>query len=329
MKTRTIPSASPAFALDRRSFLRGTTAVGTVAAAASVGISQVTAQEAGDNSVFKFRHCLNTSTIRDHKLPLAKSIGLIAKAGYAGIEPWIGELDRHQKEGGSLEDLGKMIADLGLTVESAIGFANWIVDDDVKRAAGLEQAKRDMEKVRKIGGLRIAAPPVGATDQTDLNLFKAAERYRALLKAAESIGVIPQVELWGFSKSLSRIGELAFVAAESGHPDACVLTDVYHIYKGGSSFEALKTIAGQKMHVMHINDYPDIERNKIGDKDRVFPGDGVAPLKTILSGLIDNGFGGVLSLELFNKEYGKLPVETVLATGLAKTKAAVAAAMGV
>lgn len=274
-----------------------------------------------------FRYCLNTSTIRDHKLPLEKSVELIAKAGYDSIEPWINELTAHVEAGGNLRDLGRRIADLGLTVESAIGFANWIVDDDAQRAKGLEQARRDMDLLRQIGGKRIAAPPVGATDNAGLDLFRAAERYRALLEAARDTGVVPQVELWGFSKSLSRVGEVAFVAAEAGHPDACVLTDVYHIYKGGSSFEALQLISGRAMHVMHINDYPDIPRGQIGDKDRVYPGDGVAPLGDILSGLAGNHFGGVLSLELFNREYGRQPAETVLATGLAKMRAAVADAL--
>jgi hypothetical protein len=69
-----------------------------------------------------------------------------------------------------------------------------------------------------------------------LNLFSAAERYRALLEIGAEIGVTPQVEVWGFSTALSRLGETAFVAIESGRDDACILPDVYHIYKGGSDF---------------------------------------------------------------------------------------------
>ena len=44
------------------------------------------------------------------------------------------------------------------------------------------------------------------------------------------------VELWGFSQTLHRIGEVAYVAVECGQPDATMLLDVYHIYKGGSDF---------------------------------------------------------------------------------------------
>ena len=81
----------------------------------------------------KFRYCLNTSTIRGKKLGIVKEIEIAAKAGYDAIEPWMRDLDEYVQKGGSLRDLGMQIADGGLTVESAIGFAQWIVDDPNER----------------------------------------------------------------------------------------------------------------------------------------------------------------------------------------------------
>jgi sugar phosphate isomerase/epimerase len=121
--------------------------------------------------------------------------------------------------------LKNRIKDSGLTVESAIGFPEWIVDDDSRRAKGMERARHEMELVAQLGGKRIAAPPAGATDLPKLDLLKAAERYRALLEAGEKIGVVPQLELWGFSKNLNRLGE-CLRRAEAGHPNACVLVDI-------------------------------------------------------------------------------------------------------
>jgi sugar phosphate isomerase/epimerase len=240
----------------------------------------------------------------------------------------MGELDEFVKGGGKLADLRKQIEDAGLTVESAIGFAQWIVDDDEKRKAGLEQAKKDMDTLRQIGGKRIAAPPTGATNQTDLNLLKAAERYQALLNLGENMGVIPQVEVWGFSKSLSRLGETMLVALEARHPKACVLPDVYHLYKGASEFTGLKMVAGSAIHVFHMNDYTkDPPRETIKDADRVYPGDGIAPLGDVLRTLFSNGFHGVLSLELFNPEYWKQDPLAVAKKGLEKMKESVAKAV--
>ena len=275
-----------------------------------------------------FIYCFNTSTIRGQELTLAAEIDIAAQAGYTAIEPWIREIEAHVASGGSLKDLAKRIADLGLTVESAIGFAEWIVDDDQRRSAGLEQARRDMDLVAQLGGKRLAAPPAGAVETAGMDLFKVAQRYRALLEIGESVGVVPQVEVWGFSRTLGRLGETALVAIESGRPEACILADVYHLYKGGSDFTGLKLLAGNSMHVMHINDYPASPgRETIADADRVYPGDGVAPLTTILRDLIASGFRGALSLELFNRDYWQQDALAVARTGLVKTREAVAQAV--
>ena len=43
--------------------------------------------------------------------------------------------------------------------------------------------------VRQIGGKRLAAPPVGATNQADLSLQRACERYRALIEVIQQLRV--------------------------------------------------------------------------------------------------------------------------------------------
>ncbi len=275
-----------------------------------------------------FRFCFNTSTIRDQKLPIVKVVEIAGRAGYQAIEPWIRELEQYVKEGGNLKDLGQRIRDQGMTVESAIGFAEWIVDDEQKRKKGLEQARQEMDLVQQIGGKRIAAPPAGATRQTDLNLLRAAERYRALLEAGQQIGVVPQVEIWGPSKTLSRLGEAVLVALESGQPQACVLADVYHLYKGGSGYRGVKMLGPQVLQVIHMNDFPaQPDRDHITDADRVYPGDGVAPLVPFLRDLRTIGFRGFLSLELFNREYYKQDPLEVARRGLDKMKAVVQASL--
>lgn len=271
-----------------------------------------------------FGYCLNTSTLQGQKLDLVELVEIAAKAGYQAIEPWLSELDRHVKGGGNLKVLGQRIRDHGLSVPSAIAFFEWIVDDDGRRKKGLEAARRSMEMVQQIGGTRIAAPPAGATNQPDLNLLQAAERYRALLDVGEKIGIVAEVEFWGPSRALSRLGEAALIALESGHPQACILADIYHLYKGGSHVEGLRLLSGTALHVLHCNDYPaQPPRGTITDAQRIYPGDGIAPLKTILRALRQIGFRGMLSLELFNRDYWKQDALTVARTGLEKMRAAV------
>ncbi len=302
---------------SRREWLMTSSVLGVGALAVSEADANPTASAQG------FGFCLNTSTIREQKLSVDVEAEIAAKAGYDGFEPWIRELEAFEKAGGSLKDLGKKIADLGLKVESSIGFAPWIVDDEAARKRGLEQAKRDMEMVHLIGGKRMAAPPAGATDKENMNVLAIADRYRDLAEVGAKMGIIPEVEVWGFSKPLSRLGETVYVAMESAHPLACILPDIYHLYKGGSGFEGLKLIRGNAIGIFHMNDYPDpqkVSRDKIKDADRIYPGDGVAPLKQVIKTLRDIGYHGMLSLELFNPDYWKQDALLVAKTGLAKMR---------
>jgi sugar phosphate isomerase/epimerase len=99
---------------------------------------------------------------------------------------------------------------------------------------------------------------------------------------------------------------------------------VYHLYKGGSDFAGLNLLSGTAVHVFHINDYPaNPPRESIADRDRVYPGDGVAPLSEVLRTLRDTGFDGYLSIELFNETYWKQDPLEVARTALKKMQAAV------
>jgi 2-keto-myo-inositol isomerase len=318
--------------LGRRQFMR-TAALsgGALAVGGAVGSTRRADAEAfpaDTASRDPYRYCLNAALIRGYKLDIVQQIDLAAATGYQAIEPWLRDLMKYREDGGSLSDLKKRIADLGLTVESAIAFAQWIVDDPQKRAEAVEQMKKDMDVIAQVGGKRIAAPPSGATNGKQLDLMAAAERYRKILEVGDEIGVIPQVEVWGFSANLHRLGQSMFVVIESGHPKACLLPDFYHIYKGGSSFEGLKMLSPQAVQVFHMNDYPNIPREKIGDKDRIFPGDGIAPLSRLVREMRENGVVPVLSIEIFNREYWeKYDAKTICELGLKKMKAVSAASM--
>jgi 2-keto-myo-inositol isomerase len=302
----------------------------TFLAAAGVSLGALTqprspARAAEPSPAEPFGYCLNTATIRGQKLSLVQEIEIIARAGYQGIEPWVNELDQHVKDGKSLKDLAQLVRDRGLIVADAIGFAEWIVDDDARRRKGLEDAKRVMGMLQEIGCKHLAAPPAGATNLPALDLSRAAERYGELCKLGESMGVVPAMEMWGFSKNIHRLGEAVQVAMESGFPKACVLPDVYHFYKGGSDPRGLRLLNKDAIAILHVNDYPAKDRSTIADADRVYPGDGVAPLKDIFRDLRAIGYRGMLSLEVFNRDYWRADALAVATTGLEKLRAAVRA----
>ncbi|NND08550.1 MAG: sugar phosphate isomerase/epimerase [Saprospiraceae bacterium] len=271
-----------------------------------------------------FTYCLNASTIRGQELGIVNELEIASEAGYDSMEIWVPGLQKYLDEGGKIDDLRKRIRDLGLTIEDAIGFAQWIVDDPNVRAAAIEQLKVEMDLLRRVGCKRIAAPPAGATKVPGLDLDAVAGRYYTVVELGEQMGVMPQLEVWGFSANLHKISQVMYVLAECGHPKARVLPDVYHLFKGGSDFDALKMIDPHMIEIFHMNDYPaSPNREDMDDSYRVYTGDGIGPVEEVLRDLYAEGQTTVLSLELFNRDYWAQDPLEVAKTGLKKMKACV------
>ena len=316
---------------SRREILRG---VAVSAGAAAAGVLPASAearqprrrQRGADEP---FGYCLNTSTIRGNQLDIVQEVEAVAKAGFDGIEPWISELDAYTKSGGNLKDLGKRIADAGLTVENAIAFNSFLTDDASARAAALEKIKVDMDKVAQIGGQRIATVPGrAAAGAAPVSLDNAATYYREALELGEKMGVHPLFELWGTHPQFGPLRNGIYVTVAAGRPDASLLLDVFHLYKSGTPFTSLRQINGGALHVVHINDYPQAaDSSTLNDGNRVYPGDGVAPFRQMLRDMRDNGFRGCFSLELFNKEYWAKSADENLRTGLEKMRGVVTDAL--
>ncbi|HSI36735.1 MAG: sugar phosphate isomerase/epimerase family protein [Phycisphaerae bacterium] len=320
----TTPSAAPA--VSRRHLLAGAALAAT---AASTLTARAADPAAPPQSPFTF--CLNTSTIRGQKAGIAKEIELAAKAGYTAMEPWLNQFEAYVKDGGTLADLKKRFADNGISVVNVIAFAPWLMggDDDGANQKNMDTMKRDMETVAQVGGLRIAASPAGAFKLENLDLKLAARRYRKVIEIGEQAGVGAMLEFWGPSKSLYSLPEALYIAAAAKHPKAMILCDVYHLHRGGSDYDALALVDGAKLPVMHFNDFPgDVPREKLEDKNRLMPGDGVAPLTQILSTLASVGARTALSLELFNADVWKMDVADAMKMGIDKMRAAVAKAAG-
>ena len=269
------------------------------------------------------RPCLNFGTLNNFNLPLTEEIDIAAKAGYKGVEPWISKVQRHVEEGGKLTDIKKRISDHGLSVEGLVAFFSWAVDDDARRAAGIEQMKKEMDLAQQIGAECIAATASGITNTRIDDLRTLGDRYRTILEIGDGMGVRPILEIWGAVRSLNSLSDAIAIAVWSAHPKAGLLLDVYHMYRGGTPFEGLALLNGKAIAMFHVNDYPaDPPRERAQDRDRIYCGDGIAPLPMIFKTLREIGYEGALSFEVFNPTYRETNDPLLVAkTGLEKLNA--------
>ncbi|MBX3253034.1 MAG: sugar phosphate isomerase/epimerase [Chitinophagaceae bacterium] len=301
--------------LNRRALIK----VSGAAALASVLPSVSRAEHPAQQN--PFRYCLNTSTISGQKPGLVQYINIASQAGYDGVELWIPDIKEYLKQGNSVQSLKSLLFTKRLAVYNAISFTAWLINDNDKRNAALSELEEEMKLLAAIGCNRIAAPPAGIEKGEMPDWKIAGERYRAILELGRKHKVMPLLEFWGASGTLYNLGQALAIATAANDPDARILPDIYHMFRGGSGFEGLKLLNGRVIDIIHMNDYiasKPVEEQT--DADRVYPGDGIGPVKQVLKDL--KAMGGVksLSLELFNRSYWQQEPLEVAKTGLTKMK---------
>lgn len=250
-----------------------------------------------------FKIALNASTLFPFKLDVRQQIETAAQAGFTGIEFWMQDIEAYAASGGSLRVLGMQLRDAGLTAANAIAFFAWADADAAVRAQAFMQAEREMQLLAELGCRAVAAPPYGAVAETPPETMAVA--FADLVELGRRIGVEPYLEFWGRAARLSRLSEALEIARLSGVADARLLLDPFHMYTGGSAVSDIAALQGSAIGMVHVNDYPaQPPRATIADRDRLFPGEGIAPSHELAQLLHQVGYTGYLSLELFIEDYG-------------------------
>jgi 2-keto-myo-inositol isomerase len=243
-----------------------------------------------------FIYCLNSSTIRP--TPILDKIRIAGETGYGAIELWHDDIDAHLQKGGTLAEIRRALADSGLEVPTTIYLKGWFETTGPEHVRELEECKRRMHQAAELGAIHvIAGPPAGRADH---NL--GARNYRELLEIGRKIGVKPAMEYLGFVEDINTIEAAAEIIAKSEHPDATIVHDPFHIFRGGGSIESLTKLPTERIAVCHFNDTPaSPPRAEQHDKDRVMPGRGHLDLRRMLQLLKQIGYNRWLSLELFSE----------------------------
>ena len=263
-----------------------------------------------------FTFCLNTATIQPASLP--EKIQAAAEAGYQAIELWVADVLSFLQQGGTLEQVRRMVDEAGLARPSMIHLKNWWSCAGAGTTEDWNQVRRSLEVDAALGSRHIVAGP--PHQQVDLDHL--AEDYHRLLEVSLQYGVPASLEYLGFVPQVNRLEVAWDVIQRAGHPAATVVVDTWHNFRGGTDPAMLERIPAEKISIVHWNDAPaDIPRQQQADPDRVMPGDGILPLAEVASQLQRIGYRGALSLELFHRPYWEQDPRHVARLGLEKMKA--------
>lgn len=315
--------------LNRRNFLQ-TVASGAGALVASQPV-RAGAAEAGATQEKRYQNgaspwplAINASTIRP--TPPLEKIKVAAETGWDALEFWINDLEQIEKDGGNLKEVRRQIEDLGLFVPNIIGLWDCMPPTAEEFEKSLEVTRERMRRASDIGSHFVAAIP--APDRPDFDLKWGAECYRRLLQIGrDDYGITVAVEFVGFLQGVHRMGSAAAIGIDADDPDACLICDTFHLYRGGTGFKGIKHLAPSFIANFHWNDMPaDVPQFEGKDEHRLYPGEGILPLTQALQDLKAIGYKRTLSLELFRREHWEMDPREVSAMGLRKMLDNIAAA---
>ncbi len=79
--------------------------------------------------------------------------------------------------------------------------------------------------------------------------------------------------------------------------------DTFHFYAGNSTFEAIEKMKPEKLFIFHINDAENLPKSELTDAHRLYPGEGILPIKEIKACFDKIGYDRMVSIEIFRPEY--------------------------
>lgn len=241
-----------------------------------------------------------------------KKIEIAAKAGYQGIGLRGNEIEDYLKGGRTLADVKRLLDEYGLTITDIGSVAAWQfsghpplvcrlkMDGQESHAELTAQLHTFFKNASQVGGKIV--PAIAAIEEEG-DFDQGVADFAALCDQADAYGLNIAFEFIGFGKQMNTLSIAHRLIEAAGRKNGGILFDTFHFYRGNCKIEDIDLVPIEKIFLVHVNDVMDLPRETITDIDRLYPGLGVVDLENILGALIDKGYSGFYSLEIFNNDY--------------------------
>ncbi|HWK54376.1 MAG TPA: sugar phosphate isomerase/epimerase [Hyphomicrobiales bacterium] len=247
-----------------------------------------------------------------------------ARAGITAVEPDLVKAREWEAAQGA-GSARRLLDDLGLVAYSSTNQLN-LDENGPPHAQAVEALKWKVGMAQSLGADRLVIPStasqrhtLGDYAQVHENLYQAAE-------IARPYGVALMLEFTRASTLIGNVRTALDVVRTVDHPNLKFMIDVYHFWAGTSKFEDLELIRPGEIHHVHFEDTPAMPPLEVVEqKDRAYPGEGIAPLQRILDKLVQKGYDRALSLELFDMTVRRTDPFVVAGKGLATISPYIAA----
>jgi 4-hydroxyphenylpyruvate dioxygenase len=229
---------------------------------------------------------------------LEDKVAAAAAAGFDGIEVFEPDLIASRW---SPAELAARCADLGLTIDLYQPFRDLDSTDPDRKAANLRRLERKFDVMAQLGTSTVlvcsSVAPDAVADPGQLaeQLAAAADRAveRGLRIAYEALAWGRHIWTWESSWDAVR---------RADHPALGLCLDSFHVLSRNGDPAGFAEIAPGKIFFLQLADAPHLQMDVLqwSRHHRLFPGQGAFDLPGFLTHVLDAGYAGPLSLEVFN-----------------------------
>ncbi|WP_255621149.1 bifunctional sugar phosphate isomerase/epimerase/4-hydroxyphenylpyruvate dioxygenase family protein [Pseudonocardia sp. DSM 110487] len=211
-------------------------------------------------------------------------------------------------------ELAARCADLGLSIDLYQPFRDLDSTDPDRFARNLRRLERKFDVMEQLGTptvlvcSSVSPDAVAGAEQLAQQLAAAADRAadRGLRIAFEALA-------WG--RHVSTWEESWQPVALADHPALGLCLDSFHVLSRNGDPAGFADIAPGKIFFLQLADAPHLQMDVLqwSRHHRLFPGQGAFDLPAFLTGVLDAGYDGPLSLEVFNDVFRQAdPVRTAV-----------------
>jgi 2-keto-myo-inositol isomerase len=259
---------------------------------------------------------------------LVMDIWAAKAAGYGFLEIWAPKLLGYFANG-SLTDLRHDLKEAGLPVATLNSVERVTFQDPSGHERMLQDFTRFCRVASALGGATVIAVPSPKPKGMSRAAMEAetARVLRQLATIAARHEVRVALEFLGFADcSVNTLEACWRVVRRVNRPNVGLVLDTFHFYAGNSSLRSIAALDPRRLFMVHLNDVMPGPRARLHDARRLYPGDGVLPLASLLRALRAIGYAGLFSVEIFQPRYWRQDPMKVAATAYRKARAALEAA---
>ncbi|HLH87657.1 MAG TPA: TIM barrel protein [Xanthobacteraceae bacterium] len=232
---------------------------------------------------------------------LSEKLRAIAAAGFRGVEIFESDL---LSWSGTPRDAAREMADLGLTAITFQPFRDFEGMPDAQRQRTFDRAERKFDLMQELGCDLLMACSNVAPDSLG-GVDRAAADFRELGERAKKRGLRVGFEALAWGRHINDYRDAWEVVRRAGHPAVGLVLDTFHIYARKTDLNAVPSIPGDRIFLVQLADAPWLDMDVISWSRhfRCFPGQGDLPLVDFMAAVQATGYGGHLSLEIFNDQF--------------------------